>query len=47
MTYTKKEIEAWLGTSDTLEEAIDVITEIANKTYTADQLELDIIESEV
>ena len=47
MTFTKEQIEEWLGSSNTLEEAIDVIKEIANMEYTATQLKSDLIESEV
>ena len=38
------EVKEWLGTSNTMEEAIDVIKEIANKTYTVSSLRSDIIE---
>lgn len=41
---TNKQIEDWLGSSDTLEEAIDVIKELANETYKITSLQQDIKE---
>ena len=41
---TKKMVEEWLGTSNKLEEAIEVIEELANGQYTIDGLNQDIIE---
>ena len=41
---TKKMVEEWLGTSNKLEEAIEVIQELANGQYTIDGLNQDIIE---
>lgn len=41
---TKKMVEEWLGTSNQLEEAIEVIQELANGQYTIDGLNQDIIE---
>jgi len=41
---TKKMVEEWLGTENPLEEAIEVIEELANGQYTIDGLNRDIIE---
>ena len=41
---TKKMVEEWLGTSNQLGEAIEVIQELANGQYTIDGLNQDIIE---
>ena len=41
---TKKNVEEWLGTSNQLGEAIEVIQELANGQYTIDALNQDIIE---
>ena len=41
---TKKMVEEWLGTDNQLEEAIEVIQDLANGTYTIDALNQDIIE---
>ena len=41
---TKKNVEDWLGTSNQLGEAIEVIQELANGQYTIDSLNQDIIE---
>tara|TARA_R100001082_G_C4354116_1_gene155965 strand:+ start:459 stop:632 length:174 start_codon:yes stop_codon:yes gene_type:complete len=41
---TKQMVEKWLGTSNPLEEAIEVIEELANGQYTIDGLNQDIIE---
>ena len=41
---TKQMVEEWLGTSNKLEEAIEVIEELANGQYTIDGLNQDIIE---
>jgi len=41
---TKKMVEEWLGTSNQLGEAIEVIQELANGQYTIDALNQDIIE---
>ena len=40
---TKKMVEEWLGTDNQLEEAIEVIQELANGQYTIDNLNEDII----
>ena len=41
---SKELIEEWLGTSNQLGEAIEVIQELANGQYTIDALNQDIIE---
>ena len=41
---TKRNVEEWLGTSNQLGEAIEVIQELANGQYTIDALNQDIIE---
>ena len=41
---TKQMVEEWLGTSNQLGEAIEVIQELANGQYTIDGLNQDIIE---
>ena len=41
---TKQMIEEWLGTSNQLGEAIEVIQELANGQYTIDNLNKDIIQ---
>jgi hypothetical protein len=41
---TKKMVKEWLGTDNQLEEAIEVIQDLANGTYTIDGLNRDIIE---
>ena len=41
---SKELIEEWLGTDNKLEEAIEVIEELANGQYTIDGLNQDIIE---
>ena len=41
---TKKNVEEWLGTSNQLGQAIEVIQELANGQYTIDALNQDIIE---
>ena len=41
---TKKNVEEWLGTSNQLGEAIEVIQELANGQYTIDALNQDIIQ---
>jgi hypothetical protein len=43
--YTNDEIEKFLGTSNPEEEAIEIITEIANGTYKPKQLREDIKET--
>tara|TARA_R110002020_G_scaffold138354_1_gene308255 strand:+ start:1109 stop:1318 length:210 start_codon:yes stop_codon:yes gene_type:complete len=44
MKLTNEMVEQWLGTSNQLEEAIDVITEIANGEYSTKMLKQDIEE---
>ena len=44
MKITNQMVAKWLGTSNQREEAIDVIQEIANGTYTPKMLLLDITE---
>ena len=44
---TKKMVEEWLGTSNKLEEAIEVIEELANGQYTIDNLNEDIITTNI
>ena len=39
-------VEHWLGTDSQLEEAIDILTEIANGNYSPSQLREDILQSE-
>tara|TARA_R100000234_G_C4994995_1_gene177410 strand:+ start:1702 stop:1881 length:180 start_codon:yes stop_codon:yes gene_type:complete len=41
---TKRMVEEWLGVSNQLNEAIEVIQELANGQYTIDALNQDIIE---
>ena len=41
---TKQMVEEWLGTSNQLGEAIEVIQELANGQYTIDDLNKDIIQ---
>lgn len=41
---TKENVREWLGTSNQLNEAIEVIQELANGQYTIDALNQDIIE---
>ena len=41
---TNEMVREWLGTSNQLNEAIDVIQEIANGQYTVDALNQDIAE---
>ena len=41
---TKKMVEEWLGTDNQLEEAIEVIQELANGQYTIDNLNKHIIQ---
>ena len=41
---TKQMVEEWLGTSNQLNEAIEVIKELANGQYTIDSLNQDITE---
>ena len=41
---TKEKVREWLGTSDPLEEAIEVIYEIAIGEYSVEMLNQDIIE---
>ena len=41
---TKRNVEEWLGPSNQLGEAIEVIQELANGQYTIDELNQDIIE---
>ena len=41
---TKQMVEEWLGTSNQLDEAIEVIQELANGQYTIDLLNKDIIQ---
>ena len=41
---TKEKVREWLGTSDQLEEAIEVIYEIAIGEYSVEMLNQDIIE---
>ena len=41
---TKQMVEEWLGTSNQLNEAIEVIQELANGQYTIDSLNQDITE---
>lgn len=42
MTYTKQQILEWLGSDNTLEEAIDILAQIANNEYTVEDLQGDI-----
>ena len=44
MKLTNEMVEQWLGTSNQLEEAIDVITEIANGEYEPKQLKSDVLD---
>ena len=44
MKITNKMVAQWLGTSNQREEAIDVIQEVANGTYTPKMLLADIEE---
>ena len=44
MKITNEMVEKWLGTSNPREEAIDVIQEIANGTYSQKMLLQDITE---
>ena len=44
MSLTKKMVEDWLGTSNQLNEAIEVIYEIANDEYKVESLKQDIAE---
>ena len=44
---TKQMVEKWLGTSNPLEEAIEVIEELANGQYTIDNLNEDIITTNI
>lgn len=44
---TKKMVEEWLGTENPLEEAIEVIEELANGQYTIDNLNEDIITTNI
>ena len=44
MKITNEMVEKWLGTSNPREEAIDVIQEIANGTYTPKMLLEDLTE---
>ena len=44
MKLTNEMVEQWLGTSNQLKEAIDVITEIANGEYSTKMLKQDIEE---
>ena len=44
MSLTKKMVEDWLGTSNQLNEAIEVIYEIANDEYKVEALKQDIAE---
>ena len=44
LRVTNKMVREWLGTSNQLNEAIDVIQELANGQYTVDALNQDIAE---
>ena len=44
MKLTNKMVERWLGTSNPLSEAIDIIKEIANGDYSLESLNQDITE---
>ena len=44
LRVTNEMVREWLGTSNQLNEAIDVIQEIANGQYTVDALHQDIAE---
>lgn len=44
MKITKEMVEEWIGTSNQLNEAIDIIQEIANGDYTVGSLKQDIEE---
>tara|TARA_Y100001963_G_scaffold88862_1_gene122792 strand:- start:649 stop:807 length:159 start_codon:yes stop_codon:yes gene_type:complete len=44
MKITKEMVEEWIGTSNQLNEAIDIIQEIANGDYSVDSLKQDIEE---
>ena len=44
---TKKMVEYWLGTDNQLKEAIEVIQELANGQYTIDNLNEDIITTNI
>lgn len=44
MKLTSKEVEDFLGSSNTLQEAIDIIKEVANGDYTVEALKQDIAE---
>ena len=44
ITITKEKVRQWLGTSNQLEEAIEVIYEIAIGEYSTEMLNQDIIE---
>lgn len=43
-TFTNEQVEEWLGDYKSFDEAVDVITEIANKTYEVVSLQSDILE---
>ena len=40
----KKGMEQWLGSSNTLSEAIEILTEIFNGEYTIDGFRMDVVE---
>ena len=44
---TKQMVEYWLGTDNQLKEAIEVIQELANGQYTIDNLNEDIITTNI
>lgn len=44
MRLTKKMVKDWLGTSNQLNEAVEVIYEIANDEYKVEALKQDIVE---
>ena len=44
MKITKEMVEEWIGTSNQLNEAIDIIQEISNGDYSVDSLKQDIEE---
>lgn len=41
---TKEQVEEWLGTSNPMSEAIEIIQEIANEEYEVVSLQSDILE---
>lgn len=44
VNVTKNQILSWLGSDNTLDEALAVIQWLANKEYTIESLRIDIIE---